>query len=73
MQNVEAGDYDIRYQNLDSGVISKSQPFKLEENQEDIQLPDRVRHRIQSTDFQLTLYEVVNGNTHSQIIGPEEF
>jgi hypothetical protein len=29
MQNLGVGEYDIRYQDLDSGVISQSQPFTL--------------------------------------------
>src|ERR1019366_9413581 len=51
MEMVAPGSYDIRYRDLDSGLIFKSQPFTLHESQNDIQLPDRVRHEIQSTDF----------------------
>ncbi len=72
-ENVEASGHDIRYQDLDSGVISKSQTFNLEESQEDIQLPDRVRHVIHNTKYRLTLYKVLNGNTNVEVIGPDDF
>jgi hypothetical protein len=74
LENVEPGDYDIRYKDLDSDVISKSEQFALKERQEDIQEPDGgVLHRTHSTEYDLTLYKVVDGNTHSEIIGPDEF
>jgi len=66
LEDITAGAYEIRYQNLDSGIISKSQPFNLEEIQE----PDGTR---KYTVMTLTLYVVVNGNTRSETIGPEEF
>ena len=60
--NVEAGSYDIRYQDLDSGVISKSQPFSLSQSAE-----------THSTTFRLTLYTVAGWNTNAEVIGPDEF
>jgi len=66
LEDIRTGAYDIRYQNLDSGIISKSQPFNLDEIQE----PDGTR---QYTVMTLTLYVVVNGNTRSETIGPDEF
>jgi len=66
LANVASGAYDIRYQDLDSGIISKSQPFNLEE----IQQPDG---SLQYSVTSLTLFVVNNGNTRSEIIGPDEF
>jgi hypothetical protein len=65
LEGVAAGNYDIRYQNLDSGVIWRSEPFALKEAEDE--------HQIRATGASLTLYEVPNGNTHPEIIGPEEF
>jgi len=73
LNNVAAGEYDIRYQDLDSCTIWKSEPFSLEEHQETIRLPDRVNRRLHSTAYSLTLYEVPNGNTQPEIIGPDDF
>ena len=66
LANIAAGAYDIRYQDLDSGIILKSQPFNLEQ----IQQPDG---SLQYSVTSLTLFVVSNGNTRSEIIGPEEF
>jgi len=66
LANVAAGAYDIRYQDLDSGVISKSQPFNLEQIE---QSDGSVQYSVTS----LTLFVVSNGNTRSEIIGPDEF
>jgi hypothetical protein len=66
LANVAAGPYDIRYQDLDSGIRLRSQPFNLEE----IQQPDgSVQYSVTS----LTLFVVSNGNTRSEVIGPDEF
>ena len=45
IERVSPGDYDIRFKNLDSGVIRKSEPFTLTESVEDIQEPDGVLHK----------------------------
>ena len=66
LANVASGAYDIRYQDLDSGIISRSQPFNLEQSQQ----PDgSVQYSVTS----LTLFVVSDGNTRSEIIGPDEF
>lgn len=65
LEGVAAGIYDIRYQNLDSGIIWRSEPFALKEAEDE--------HQIRATGASLTLYEVPNGNPHPEIIGPEEF
>jgi hypothetical protein len=77
MQGARAGTYDLRYQDLDSGVRRKSEPFDLTERQEghDITKSDRIIHvtDIDGTEFTLTLYRRIDGNTDSTIIGAEEF
>lgn len=66
LANISAGVYDIRFQNLDSGALSKSEPFNLEETEEP-------NGRLRYTEMTLTLYTVFNGNTRFERIGPEEF
>ena len=73
IETIAPGPYDLRYQDLDSGIISKSEPFPLEEKHEDIPQSDGILHRSSATNMSLTLYTVINGNTHSEVIGPEDF
>jgi hypothetical protein len=73
IETIAPGPYDLRYQDLDSGIISKSEPFPLEEKHEDIPQSDGILHRSSATNMSLTLYIVINGNTHSEVIGPEDF
>jgi curved DNA-binding protein CbpA len=65
IENVKTGTYDIRYQNLDSGAMSKSEPFELRE----IEGPDETKYSVVT----LTLFTVLNGNTRFETIGPEDF
>jgi hypothetical protein len=75
LKNIKAGEYDFRYQDLNSCAISKSQPFTLRETQKDV--PDekasQIMPEIGFDHYSLTLYKVVNGNTDSEPIGPEDF
>jgi hypothetical protein len=77
MDGARPGTYDLRYQDMDSGIKRKSEPFVLTEHQE-----QHLIHKqegsflvtdIDGTKFSLTLYTVHDGNTQSTIIGPEEF
>ncbi|MBI3697768.1 MAG: J domain-containing protein [Acidobacteria bacterium] len=63
--NVRDGSYDIRYKDLDSGVISKSEAFDLK--------AILVGDRIQYSQMQLTLYKVRGGNIRMETISEEEF
>jgi hypothetical protein len=65
LMNVRTGIYDIRYRDLDSGVISKSESFKLEETE--------VTDGIQYSQMRLTLYKVHDGNMKIETISEEEF
>jgi len=73
MESIAPGPYDLRYQDLDSGVISRSDPFDLEEEQWDVHQTDGILHRTRATDMSLTLYTVIGGNKRFEIIGPEDF
>ena len=65
LAKVSPGLYDIRYKDLDSGVISKSTPFELKETQ--------VTDGTQYSKIRLTLYKVRDGNMAVETISEEEF
>ena len=65
LANVRAGVYDIRYKDLDAGVISKSEAFDLKE----IEVADGVQY----SKMHLTLYKVRDGNMRIETISEEEF
>jgi hypothetical protein len=65
ISSVRQGKYDIRYRDLDSGVISKSDPFLLEER--------AVAGGTEYSDLTLTLYLVRDGNMHMEVISEAEF
>lgn len=74
VKSIGPGTYDIRSQDLDSGVISKSEPFSLDESVEETTQPDdSVKRTTHYSKYSLTLYTVVDGNTKFSIIAPEEF
>jgi curved DNA-binding protein CbpA len=77
-KGLRPGDYDICYQDLDSGVISRSPrapgSFSLKSTEEEMTDPDGTVHpAIHLKNFSLTLYKVLNGNTDSEVIRPDEF
>ncbi|CAG9175599.1 J domain-containing protein [Cupriavidus pinatubonensis] len=63
--NIEHGSFDVRYMDLDTGKIAKSNRFELEEIAEG----NGTRYSRMS----LTLYPVRNGNTQAQEIEESEF
>ncbi|HNV07080.1 MAG: J domain-containing protein [Dokdonella sp.] len=65
MSRIDAGSYDIRYLDLNSGVIQKSEMFYLEEVASD--------DGIQYSDVSLTLYKVNSGNMEVYVIDGSEF
>jgi hypothetical protein len=73
LKGVKPGAYDIRYQDLDHGVISKSEPFSLTEHEEVVPEANGTSRITHYSKFRLTLYTVENGNTRFTVIGPEEF
>ena len=65
LSNVTAGNYDIRYQDLVSGDLSKSESFNLHETPTD--------DGVQYSRLTMTLYKVRNGNMQTYSIPDSEF
>jgi hypothetical protein len=65
MRDIAAGEYEIRYMNLDSDKAFKSKPFSLTE--------ESMADGIQYSQITMTLYTVHNGNTRMQPIGADQF
>ena len=63
--DIKVGRYDIRYRDLDTGGLSKSEQFQVEENQ--------TYNGVQYTDMTMTLYKVRNGNMQTYSIPESEF
>ena len=65
IKNIRAGLYDIRYRDLDSGSLSKSESFVLEE----IKTYDGVEY----SNLTMTLYKIQNGNMQTYGLSEEQF
>lgn len=65
LQNVRAGSYDIRYLNLNTGSLSRSQSFDLIERETD--------YSVRYSSLTITLYKVVNGNFKTYPITEDDF
>jgi hypothetical protein len=65
LDSVTAGSYDIRYQDLDTGGLSRSEHFSLEE------IP--TNNGTQYSNLTMTLYKVSNGNMHTYELSKDEF
>jgi curved DNA-binding protein CbpA len=65
MNNVRAGNYDIRYRDIESGSLLKSESFQLKE----INLGDSIQY----SNISMTLYKVYDGNMKTTEISEEEF
>ena len=65
VNKVRAGLYDIRYRDLDSGIISKSESFNLQE----IETYDGIEY----SNFTMTLYKTQNGNMRTYALSENEF
>ena len=63
--NVDAGSYEIRYQDLDDGTFSKSEKFNLEEIS--------TAQGTQYSQLTMTLYKVADGNMQTYPISQSEF
>jgi curved DNA-binding protein CbpA len=64
-ENVLAGPYDIRYRELDSGALAKTEEFQLEE----VRTTGGTNYSMLS----VTLYKVMNGNMRTKSISEAEF
>jgi hypothetical protein len=65
IENVKAGNYDVRYRDLDSGKLSRTEPFSLEEIE--------YSQGIEFSEITLTLYKVFDGNMQTYTISENEF
>lgn len=65
VRKVTAGNYDIRYRDLSSGVLSRSQAFDLEE------MP--VDNGTEFSNITMTLYKVRDGNMQTYALAEDEF
>ena len=65
INSIRAGLYDIRYRDLDSGSLSKSESFTLQE----IETYDGVEY----SNFTMTLYKIQNGNMQTYGLSEAEF
>ena len=63
--SVASGRYDVRYQDLSSGVYSKTEDFILNET--------RTFQGTEFSNLSLTLYKVADGNMHTQTINESDF
>lgn len=65
LDKVRAGKYDIRYRDLENGVLSRSEPFELEEMPTD--------NGRQFSNLTMTLYKVQNGNMKTYRLPETDF
>jgi hypothetical protein len=74
MANIDAGQYDLRYQDLNSGSRFESESFPLTEGHETIQRDDGATvHKSQASDDTITLYTTPEGRFKFREIGLGEF
>lgn len=65
VSDIKVGRYDVRYRDLDTGGLAKSEQFLIEENQS--------YSGVEYTDMTMTLYKVRNGNMQTYSIPESEF
>lgn len=65
LRDIDAGNYDIRYRDLDSGELVRSEPFKLEEVS--------TYNGVNFSNVTITLYRVMHGNMVTTRITEAEF
>lgn len=63
--SISPGTYDVRYRDLSTGSLSRSESFDLEE----IYTDDGIRYSIMT----MTLYKVINGNMQNYPLSESEF
>ena len=65
MKDVTTGNYDIRYRDLDTGRLSRSEPFNLKE----VETHDGIEY----SNYTITLYKIRNGNMKTYNLPESEF
>ena len=65
LRNISAGNYDVRYKDLEGGTIAKSEPMLIEEYEDE--------YGSKFSEITMTLYKVSNGNMETYSIPESEF
>jgi curved DNA-binding protein CbpA len=65
MNNVVSGTYDLRYRDLSSGRIAKSEEIRLRQ----VEIENSTRFSV----FRITLYQVAGGNTNFTTVPEQQF
>ncbi|QSX77973.1 J domain-containing protein [Agrilutibacter solisilvae] len=65
VRKVNVGHYDVRYRELDTGALARSEAFDLEE--------ERVADGTRYSSIRLTLFKVANGNMQTYSLSEGEF
>ncbi|KJH69767.1 hypothetical protein UH38_21870 [Aliterella atlantica CENA595] len=65
VKNVKSGNYDVRYRDLTSELLSRTEQFHLKEV--------RTKRGVQFSRLRLTLYKVDDGNMEIQPLSEGEF
>jgi hypothetical protein len=65
LKNITSGRYDIRYRDLESGHLSRSEYFNLEEI--------KTNNGTQFSDMTITLFKIYDGNFKTYNLSEEEF
>lgn len=65
VHKIDAGNYDVRYRDLNTGHLSRSEQFALEETE--------LSEGTQYSQMSLTLYKVQNGNMQTYDLAENEF
>lgn len=65
LPDIKVGRYDVRYRDLNTGGLAKSEQFQIEENP--------TYNGVEYTDMTMTLYKIRNGNMETYPIPESEF
>lgn len=65
LRDITAGNYDVRYKDLESGIISKTESFELREHE--------TAYGSSYSEITMTLYKVSNGNMQTVTIPENQF
>ena len=63
--HIDAGSYDLRYRDLSSGQLARSESFSLEERP--------TSDGTEYSDYSMTLYKVANGNMQTYDLNESDF
>ena len=64
-ENLNAGNYDVRYQALDDGSLARSEDFSLTERE--------TYNGNEYSTIEMTLYKVTHGNMQTYPLSPADF